>query len=269
MVVHPKKGLGQHFLHDKNIARKIVGSLSFEGYSDVLEVGPGKGILTEYLLALENIGIVCVEIDSDCVEYLRQRFDVHKHCFLQGDILKLKLDDIFRRPFAIIGNFPYNISSQIFFRVLEYRNLVKEVVCMVQKEVAGRIASSPGTKEYGILSVLLRTFYSCENLFQARPPVFYPSPKVTSSVIRLTRNNRLTLPCNEELFSTVVKTAFNQRRKIMGNSLKSLLEGLEIKESWLAMRPEQLGPEDFISITRLVEKARDNIKPDKNHTNAF
>jgi 16S rRNA (adenine1518-N6/adenine1519-N6)-dimethyltransferase len=254
-VIHakPKKSLGQHFLTDKNIARKIVNSLTWQGYDSVLEIGPGMGILTEILLALPDKEIRYVEIDRISVEYLNTRFpDIHGK-IINTDILNIPLSDIYRQPFAIVGNFPYNISSQLFFRILDYRNLIVETVCMIQKEVATRIASPPGSRDYGILSVLLQAFYDIEYLFSVPPQVFNPPPRVNSAVIRLRRNNTIHLDCQEEHFHKVVKTAFNQRRKTLRNSLKSLTGDLDTCEAIWQKRPEQLGVDDFVKLTRLLE----------------
>jgi len=203
-IVRPKKSLGQHFLGDKNIARKIVSSLTYRDYDQVLEIGPGTGILTGYLLSDDKTDFKCIEIDRASVAYLAGRFPGLEGRLIPGDVLSLDLAGLFNRPFAIIGNFPYNISSQIFFRVLQYRDLVREVVCMVQKEVADRIVTPPGSKTYGILSVLLQTFYNVEHLFRVGPTVFVPPPKVDSAVIRLRRNERLSLGCDETLYFKVV-----------------------------------------------------------------
>ena len=253
--VKPKKSLGQHFLTDKNIARKIVNSLSFSNYNTVLEIGPGMGVLTEFLLALPDTDLKFVEIDNASVNYLEQRFPGIRDKIFATDILDTNLGRLFNKPFAVIGNFPYNISSQLFFRILEHRNLVTEVVCMIQKEVAVRIASPPGPKDYGILSVFLQAYYHIEYLFTVPPQVFNPPPRVQSAVIRLTRNNRTSLECDEVLFARVVKTAFNQRRKTLRNSLKNMLLNVDTTDSIFQKRPEQLGIEDFVRLTRLAEFA--------------
>jgi len=252
--VKPKKSLGQHFLADRNIAAKIVSSLTFKDYDAVLEIGPGMGILTSFLLELKNAEVRFVEIDTESVEYLNQKFPGIEKSVINDDILSTDLRGIFDRPFAIIGNFPYNISSQIFFRILESRDVTREVVCMVQKEVAARITSPPGSKEYGILSVFLQAFYHAENLFNVSPGVFRPPPKVTSSVMRLTRNSRRSLECDEQLFFRVVKTAFNQRRKVMRNSLRAFIGDHEHEISFLRSRPEELGVDEFIKLTMEIER---------------
>ncbi len=251
--VKPKKSLGQHFLTDKNIAQKIVNSLTWQGYDRALEIGPGMGILTEILLALPDKEMRYVEIDRTSVEYLNTRFPSVSEKILNADILEVPLSDFYRQPFAIIGNFPYNISSQLFFRILDHRNLVIETVCMIQKEVATRIASPPGSRAYGILSVLLQAFYEIEYLFSVPPQVFNPPPRVNSAVIRLRRNSTVNLDCHEGHFHKVVKTAFNQRRKTLRNSLKSLTGNIDTSEAIWQKRPEQLGVQDFVKLTRLLE----------------
>jgi 16S rRNA (adenine1518-N6/adenine1519-N6)-dimethyltransferase len=249
-MVKPKKHLGQHFLADKNIALKIVESLS-EANKQVLEIGPGTGVLTQFLRSRSNIDFKVVEVDTESVEYLRVLYDDLQ--ILHTDFLKLKLDDVFKGSIAIIGNFPYNISSQIFFKVLDYKDQVTEVVGMIQKEVAQRIASPPGSKQYGILSVLLQTYYDINYLFTVNEGVFIPPPKVKSAVIRLSRNERKELACNEKLLVRVVKQAFNQRRKTLRNSLKSILLNLAIEPEILTRRPEQLSVEEFIKLTQQIE----------------
>lgn len=255
----PKKSLGQHFLKDANIAKKIVNSLTLKEYSDILEIGPGTGILTEFILKLGIENIYLVEIDSSAIEILNRKFTEYKKRIIHEDFLKLDLDTLFSGKFAIIGNLPYNVSSQIFFKILDFKDKVAEVVCMVQKEVAERISSSPGNKDYGILSVLLQSYYNIEYLFTVNESVFYPRPKVKSSVIRLLRNDRNELECDKELFFRIVKTGFNQRRKILRNSLKSILLNLEIYDNRFQMRPEQLTVEQFIDLTTKIEEAVKNI----------
>ncbi len=226
--VKPKKSLGQHFLTDKNIARKITSALSCKGYKEVLEIGPGMGVLTELLLENKNFNLRLIEIDSESVDYLRKCFPGISDKITQHDFLKYPLVEHYSSSLAIIGNFPYNISSQIFFKILENKHLITEVVCMLQKEVAERIASPPGSKVYGILSVLLQAFYKTEFLFNVEPSVFIPPPRIRSSVVRLIRRQVFTLDCNEQLFFRVVKTAFNQRRKMLHNSLASFLKRKKI-----------------------------------------
>ena len=248
--VRPKKALGQHFLTDQNVARSIVAAL--EGSGPVLEVGPGMGVLTQYLLERPELDLRVVEIDSESVEYLLQHFPQLSKGLYEGDFLRLPLEKLFSGEFAVIGNFPYNISSQIFFRILDFRAQVPQVVCMIQKEVAERIASGPGSKAYGILSVLLQAWYDIEYLFTVGEGAFLPPPKVKSAVIRLRRNSRTDLGCDELLFKKIVKAAFNQRRKTLRNSLKSI--GLEAPASYAALRPEQLSVEDFIKLTETIKK---------------
>jgi 16S rRNA (adenine1518-N6/adenine1519-N6)-dimethyltransferase len=247
--VKPKKSLGQHFLTDQNIARKIVDSLGSET-TDVLEIGPGMGVLTQYLLNRSDIKLHVIEIDRDSVTYLQQNFNKLNHIWSE-DFLKSDIASKFEGNFTIIGNFPYNISSQIFFKVLALRNRIPEVVGMVQKEVAERIASKHGNKTYGILSVILQAFYEIEYLFTVSEQVFNPPPKVKSAVIRLKRNATVTLPCNEVLFVEVVKAAFNQRRKMLRNSLKAICENLP--DQYAEKRPEQLSVNDFIGLTTIIE----------------
>jgi dimethyladenosine transferase len=253
--VKAKKSLGQHFLKDQNIARKIVASLENKDAQDVLEIGPGMGVLTHYLLENQSVNTYVAEIDKESVAYLEEHFPELKSRIISGDFLALDLHQQFGRPVAIIGNFPYNISSQIFFKVLENRDMIPEVVGMIQKEVAERIAEPPGSKTYGILSVLLQAFYSIEYLFTVSEHVFAPPPKVKSAVIRLKRNSLQNLGCNEKLFFTIVKTAFNQRRKTIHNSIKAFIpKGANM--DLLQKRPEQLGVQEFITLTNWIESQR-------------
>lgn len=256
--VRAKKHLGQHFLRDKEIARRIAESLTpCESYC-VLEIGPGTGVLTQYLLQNPNIQLKAVEIDRESVDYLHTYFPSLQ--VLEGDFLKMNLQEIYPEKFCIIGNFPYNISSQIFFKVLDNRDYVPQVVCMIQKEVAERIASRPGNKTYGILSVLMQAFYTTDYLFTVHEHVFDPPPKVKSAVVRFTRNEVQKLACDEKLFRTVVKTAFNQRRKTLRNSLKPLVEKENpmFAEDIFNKRPEQLDVQSFINLTNQVENALKN-----------
>jgi 16S rRNA (adenine1518-N6/adenine1519-N6)-dimethyltransferase len=250
--VHAKKFLGQHFLTDLTVARKIAETISA---GPTLEIGPGMGVLTQYLLKNPNIQLTAIEIDRESVAYLKEWYpELH---LIEGDFLKLNLDIIYPEgEFNVIGNYPYNISSQIFFKVLEYKDRIPVCSGMIQKEVAERIASKPGKKAYGILSVLLQAYYDIEYLFTVDEHVFNPPPKVKSAVIRMTRNKRRRLDCDEALFKTVVKTAFNQRRKQMRNSLQQLVgKGNPIlEEKIFTMRPEQLSVEQFIELTHLIEK---------------
>ncbi len=251
-MVRPKKHLGQHFLTDQSIASRIVEALEVNSGETVLEIGPGKGTLTRYLLEKE-IRLLPVEIDRESVVYLKKNWPILEDLVLEADFLKMNIDEHVKGPFHVIGNFPYNISSQILFRVLEYRQRVPSVVCMIQKEVASRIASPPGSKEYGILSVLLQSYYDITYLFSVKPGSFFPPPKVTSGVIRLTRNKTVALPCDEKLFVKVVKTTFNQRRKMIRNSIKPILLNLDSDFELLTKRPEQLGVAEFIELTNWVE----------------
>ena len=254
MQVRAKKFLGQHFLKDLDVAKRIADTLVLEKRMPVLEIGPGTGVLTQFLYNQPNIDLTCVELDWDSAAYLRKYYPDMK--LWEADFLKLDLNDLFHgEQFCITGNYPYNISSQIFFKALDYRDQVPLLTGMVQKEVAERVASKPCKKAYGILSVLLQAYYDIEYLFTVPPDVFDPPPKVQSAVIRFTRNNVTKLDCDERLFKTVVKTAFNQRRKTMRNSLKSLV----VKESkmWenpvFNLRPEQLGVAEFVDLTNLLQ----------------
>ena len=266
--------MGQHFLTDLSVARQIAdalivpdkpaddGSQAVPGRTDVLEVGPGMGVLTQYLLQRPELNLKMVEIDRESVDYLLVNFPQVNGSLIEADFLKLRLENFFSGDFCVIGNFPYNISSQIFFKILDYKDSVPQVVCMIQKEVAERIAEKPGTKTYGILSVLLQAWYDIEYLFTVGEGAFNPPPKVKSAVIRLTRNSRTSLGCDESLFKTVVKTSFNQRRKTLRNSLKPLILDKAAREGWsveqaeafvsdpvFSLRPERLGVGDFIALT--------------------
>ncbi|MEN8248152.1 MAG: 16S rRNA (adenine(1518)-N(6)/adenine(1519)-N(6))-dimethyltransferase RsmA [Bacteroidota bacterium] len=253
--VRPKKHLGQHFLHDKEIARKIVDALAHSGTRQILEIGPGTGVLTDYLVELEEREIWLIDIDSESIEYLLKKYPGMKKRILHQDFLKADIANIFDNEFLLIGNLPYNISSQIFFRLLEFRNRVPEMVCMIQKEVAMRIASSPGNKTYGILSVLLQAYYDVEYLFTVKPGAFIPPPKVNSAVIRFKRNETKKLNCDEELFKRVVKQGFQNRRKTLRNALKPLnLPEQIINHSILNLRAEQLSVDDFVTLTSKIEE---------------
>lgn len=256
--VRPKKSLGQHFLNDQNIARKIVESLTtHKEQGNILEIGPGMGVLTKYLIENKKTELVLVEIDRDSVAFLKKKFPLLPQQIIEGDFLEMDLTSIFNGPFSVIGNFPYNISSQIFFKVLQYRDQVTQVVCMLQKEVADRLASKHGSKAYGILSVLLQAYYDIELLFKVSPGVFTPPPKVMSAVIRLERNARTRLGCDEKLFVQVVKQGFNNRRKTLRNALKNLNLAVEVTSlSMLDKRAEQLTVDEFILLTRLIEESR-------------
>ncbi len=272
MEVRAKKALGQHFLTDEGIARRIVDSLDpqlcngtagADSSMPTLEIGPGMGVISKYLLEREDLDFRMIEIDTESVDYLLTHYPKAYGRVLEGDFLKLKLETFYAdKPFCVIGNFPYNISSQIFFRILDYRSQVPQVVCMIQKEVAERIAEKPGSKTYGILSVLLQAWYDIEYLFTVGSGAFAPPPKVQSAVIRLRRNSRESLGCDEVLFKNVVKTSFGQRRKTLRNSLKPLIQAKAAREGWSAeqiaefitdpvweLRPERLSVEDFVALT--------------------
>jgi 16S rRNA (adenine1518-N6/adenine1519-N6)-dimethyltransferase len=251
MSVRPKKSLGQHFLKDENIARKIVNSLEKGEGGSVLEVGAGTGILTR-LLFKQYPGAHVLEIDREAWQYLQGKFPQQASGIILGDVLKPGLLEELDPPVYVIGNFPYNISSQIFFRILGNRQRISQVVCMIQREVAERIRSSHGSKTYGILSVLLQAFYDIEYLFPVGPRVFNPPPRVQSAVIRLKRNRTLRLDCDEDMFFRVVKATFNQRRKTLRNSLKAMFELPDPSAEIFSLRPEQLPVERFIELTRLV-----------------
>ena len=248
MEVHAKKFLGQHFLKDENIARQIADSLTATT-PHVLEIGPGMGVLTKYLYNKEGLDFHAIEIDRESVAYLHEHYPTLH--VIEGDFLALDLSTLFSEPFAVIGNFPYNISSQILFKVFDNRNCIPEVVGMFQKEVAERVAAKPGSKTYGILSVLLSAFYNIEYLFTVHENVFNPPPKVKSAVIRLRRNDVTSLECDETLFVKVVKIGFNQRRKTLRNALKQLSLPLDaVPVQLLSLRAEQLSVNDFIALTK-------------------
>ncbi len=252
--VRAKKHLGQHFLTDNNIAGRIVDSL-INNTKQVLEIGPGMGVLTGLLYERYADSLFLTEIDAESVAYLTEHFPALKENISEVDFMKEDLSVRFSKPFSIIGNLPYNISSQIFFKTLENRNLVVQVVCMIQKEVAERIAAKPGSKTYGILSVLMQAFYDIEYLFTVHEHVFSPPPKVKSAVIRFLRNNRSSLTCDEKMFFRVVKATFLHRRKTIRNSIKVIpynREALQDSE-YMKMRPEQLSVEDFEKLTLLIQ----------------
>ncbi len=251
-MVKAKKHLGQHFLKDKTIASDIAEALVEHGnYKDVLEVGPGTGVLTQYLLN-KKFQLHAVEMDRESVAYLKQNFIQLTDNLIEGDFLQLNFEEITKGPLCVIGNFPYNISTQIYFKILENKDKVPEVVGMLQKEVAERITASPGSKTYGILSVLVQAFYNTEYLFTVGPEVFIPPPKVQSAVIRITRNDVKELDCDEKKFKMVVKTAFNQRRKTLRNALKSLTFATAPDEHLLTLRAERLSVDDYVQITKCL-----------------
>lgn len=258
--VKPKKALGQHFLTDLSVAAKIAATVDAYKGMPVLEVGPGMGVLTRPLLEAGH-DVTVVEIDRESVEYLKREFPALDGRIIEGDFLKLDLSDVFGgRQFCVIGNYPYNISSQIFFKVLDYKDLIPCCSGMLQREVAERMAAAPGTKARGILSVLLQAWYDVDYLFTVSEHVFNPPPKVKSGVIIMKRNGVTDLGCDESLFKAVVKTTFGQRRKTIRNSVRGLLPpGATIDESeLLAMRPEQLSVAQFVELTKLVAASRDN-----------
>lgn len=252
--VRPKKNLGQHFLKDQEIAENIVKALTIhKHYDKVLEIGPGTGVLTQFLMRLD-LDLHIIDIDSESIDYLKKNFQLPEEKIILDDFLKINLSNYFNEPFGVIGNFPYNISSQIFFKILQHKRDVPEVVCMLQKEVAERLASPPGNKTYGILSVLLQAYYDIEYLFTVKPHVFNPPPKVDSAVIRLTRNDTEALACDEKLFFRIVKQGFNNRRKTLRNALKPLnlppeLNSLDV----LNQRAEQLSVQDFVNLTLKIQ----------------
>lgn len=260
--VRAKKFLGQHFLTDLNVAQRIAETITS---GRTIEIGPGMGVLTQFLLKNPSIRLTAIEIDRESVAYLKDWYP--ELDLIEGDFLKLDLNTLIPEgEFNVIGNYPYNISSQIFFKVLDYKDCIPVCSGMIQKEVAERLASKPGKKAYGILSVLLQAYYDIEYLFTVDEHVFNPPPKVKSAVIRMTRNKRRRLECDEALFKTVVKTAFNQRRKQMRNSLRNLVESLKLRversseeesrlEWFLTRRPEQLSVEEFIELTNLIEQS--------------
>ncbi|MEO8516818.1 MAG: 16S rRNA (adenine(1518)-N(6)/adenine(1519)-N(6))-dimethyltransferase RsmA, partial [Flavobacterium sp.] len=251
--VKAKKHLGQHFLNDESIAKNIADALTLDGYKKVLEIGPGMGVLTKYLLE-KPIETYVIEIDAESVEYLNAHYPKLHDKIISKDFLRYNIKEVFEEePFAIIGNFPYNISTQIVFRTLELRDQIPEFAGMFQKEVAERICSKKGSKVYGILSVLAQAFYDVEYLFTVDEHVFTPPPRVKSGVMRMKRKENYRLPCDEKLLFTVVKTSFNQRRKTMRNSLKSLNLSDNLREdSIFDLRPEQISVEQFIELTQKI-----------------
>ncbi len=263
-AVRAKKHLGQHFLTDESIAKQIGDTLTLEGYRNVVEIGPGMGVLTKYILQKE-VDLVAMDVDRESIDYLKTSFVLehpevraHKGMFsiIEGDFLKYDLSQLFPdEPFAITGNFPYNISTQIVFAMLANKERIPEFTGMFQKEVALRICGTPGNKTYGILSVLTQAFYTAEYLFTVPPTVFNPPPKVDSGVLRLIRKSDCTLPCDEKLFFIVVKTAFGQRRKTLRNSLKTFQLDEETRAlAIFSQRPEQLNVAEFVELTLMVSK---------------
>ena len=250
MDVKPKKHLGQHFLIDEKISEQISNAISKSNKINLLEIGPGTGALTKFLLH-ENIDLISYELDVESITYLKNTFPTL--IVYNEDILKTDWTKIFKGNYSVTGNFPYNISSQILFKIYENRTIIDEMVGMFQKEVAERVCSGPGTKKYGILSVLIQAYYDVEYLFTVNEEVFNPPPKVKSGVIKITRNNIIKLDCDEKLFFRVVKAIFNQRRKMARNSLKSLLGDKKIDNVLLTKRPEELSIENFTEITKMIE----------------
>lgn len=254
-MVFPKKNLGQHFLKDMGIARKVASSLTGDGYSSVLEIGPGMGILTGFLLERGFNDFRVIEIDNESVHYLKTHFPELNN-IITGDFLSMNIDSVFPGKMAIIGNFPYNISTQIFFKVLKHREKVIEIAGMLQKEVAERICAGPGSKTYGILSVLLQAFYKTEYLFTVPEHVFSPPPKVKSGVIRLIRNDVKNLDCDEILFFRVIKACFNQRRKTLRNSVRAAFDLKRDDYPEFGLRPEQLSVDQFVQLTKWIDENR-------------
>ena len=256
-LVKPKKFLGQHFLKDLSIAKDIADTVDVCPDLPILEVGPGMGVLTQFIMQ-KNRPVKVVELDYESVAYLRENFPALEDNIIEDDFLKLNLEKLFDgKPFVLTGNYPYNISSQIFFKMLDYKDLIPCCTGMIQKEVAERIAAGPGSKTYGILSILIQAWYKVEYLFTVHEHVFNPPPKVKSAVIRMTRNETKELGCNEQLFKQIVKTTFNQRRKTLRNSISPILEkGNPLSaDPIFNKRPEQLSVQDFIDLTNRVEEA--------------
>jgi len=255
--VRPKKALGQHFLKNEDIAERIADSLW--GETDfVLEIGPGTGMLTKYLYAKYSEKLFAMEVDTESVDFLLQNKILKSDNLMNMDFLKLNISKSFEGSVAVIGNYPYNISSQILFHVLDYKDQVPEVAGMFQREVAMRVSSDPGNKNYGILSVLLQAYYDAEYLFTVDENEFNPPPKVKSGVIRLKRNDVKTLPCDESLFKAVVKSTFNQRRKTIRNSIRSVIGKQDVDHPYFKERPERLGVSEFVELTKFVEEVKKN-----------
>ncbi len=254
-VVKPKKFLGQHFLKDLDIARRIADTLDEYADVPVVEVGPGMGVLTQFLIEKKR-DLTVIEIDRESVPYLQTHYPELDGHIIEGDFLQMNLTDIYPDKFCVIGNYPYNISSQIFFKVLDYKDRIPCCSGMIQREVAQRLAAGPGSKTYGILSILLQVWYDVEYLFTVEETVFDPPPKVKSAVVKMVRNNRTAMNCNEKLFKMVVKTSFNQRRKTLRNSMKPLLgkECEAFSDKIFDKRPEQLSIAEFEDLTNLTEK---------------
>lgn len=252
--VKPKKHLGQHFLRDLDISKRIAETIKTDKYVHVLEIGPGTGVLTQFLLHDSNVDLQVIELDSESVDYLKENFPALEGRIIFDDFLKYDLSKLFNgESFVLIGNYPYNISSQIFFKALDNKERIPFISGMLQKEVAERLASKPGKKAYGILSVILQAYYDIEYLFTVPPSVFNPPPKVDSAVICMRRNNVQKLDCDEVLFKTVIKTSFNQRRKTLRNSLKSIFPPNFVAENEIFnQRPEQLSVAEFVQLTKML-----------------
>lgn len=253
--VRPKKFLGQHFLKDQNIARKIVDAISSIGSEEtILEIGPGTGVLTNILLEKSFKEVILIEIDRESIAFLEKNFDQKNLNIVEGDFLKINIKELSTSDLSIIGNFPYNISSQIFFKILDHLAQIKEVVCMVQKEVGQRICALHGNKTYGILSVLIGAYYHTEMLFKVPPGVFIPPPKVDSAIIRLRRKENFILDCDEKLLKKIVKQGFQNRRKTLRNALKPILLPIELtQDNIFNLRAEQLSVEDYINLTKKIQ----------------
>lgn len=254
MTVRAKKHLGQHFLKDKGICEKIANQLTnHQNCKNVIEIGPGMGALSDFLVARGDLNLWLLDVDTESIEFLKNRYPLLSERIVLGDFLRMDLQKLMgQEKFCVVGNFPYNISTQILFKCLEHRNQIPEIMGMFQKEVAVRVAEKPGTKEYGITSVLLQAFYDIQYCFTVDEHVFIPPPKVKSGVIRCTRNSRENLGCDEKLFFQVVKMGFNQRRKTLRNSLKQLLRGRELPEVFTNERPEKLSVDQFIELTKFI-----------------
>lgn len=257
MSVKAKKHLGQHFLTDLSICKRISDQYQkHHNCKRVLEIGPGMGALTNFLLSRGDLDVHVMEIDKESVDYLSENKKELNGKIYPADFLKVKLEDIMgTAPFGVVGNFPYNISSQILFKCIDYRNQIPEIMGMFQKEVAVRVAEKPGSKAYGIISVLLQTYYDIEYCFTVDEHVFDPPPKVKSGVIRCVRNERKSLPCDEKLYKQVIKATFGMRRKTIRNGVKQWIKGKNIDHPLFDLRPERLSVEDFITLTQIVEKA--------------
>lgn len=252
--VRAKKNLGQHFLTDLKIAERIVGSLTSKS-TNLLEIGPGMGVLTQFLFQNQSYNTIALDVDLESIEYLKEHYPNEKDHILFGDFLRYDISELFGdESFSVIGNFPYNISSQIFFKILDHKDQIPEAVGMLQKEVAERLAAPPGSKTYGILSVLLQAYYKIEYLFTVHENVFNPPPKVKSGVIRITRNEVAQLGCDEKLFKKIVKATFNNRRKMLRNTLKPFFNGPGFEHPLLTQRPEQLSVAEFVDLTNAVVK---------------